>query len=158
MSVKKLFKSSMKMVCKGVFKLNFILCNLPLFLRRFLMHTNAIIRMVQESQPCPQQNKFNHHPNCFNNNNRYNPQLYNTPRTSNFTPPHNFNAPPNTRRTCTNLNPHRPQTHTSCLQSQSTTTTRRCSHKHTTCIQSLSHHLPQLPPFWAHNGKLSPYS
>ena len=38
MSLRRLSKSSMKTVCKGVFKLNFILYNLPLFLRRFLMH------------------------------------------------------------------------------------------------------------------------
>ena len=38
MSLKRLFKSSMKTVCKGVFKLKFTLCNLPLFLRQFLMY------------------------------------------------------------------------------------------------------------------------
>ena len=64
---------------------------------------NAITRMLQENQPCPQQNKSNHYPNCFNNNNKCSPQSYNTPCASNFTPPCNFNAPCNTPSTCTNL-------------------------------------------------------
>ena len=57
---------------------------------------NAITRVIQEIQPPPQQKKFNHHPHCFNNNNRYNPQSYTTPHTNNFTSPCNFNAPRNT--------------------------------------------------------------
>ncbi len=69
---------------------------------------NAITHMVQVNQPHPQPNNFNYQPSRFNNNNRYNPQSYNTPRTRNFTPQRNFNAPRNTPPTRTNFNPHRP--------------------------------------------------
>ena len=69
---------------------------------------NSITRMIQGNQPHPQPNHFNNRPPHFNNNNKYNANSYNTPRTRNFTPPRNFNAPRNTPLPRTNFNPNRP--------------------------------------------------
>ena len=146
------------MGCNGVFKLNSIPCNLPLFLRQFPMHTMPKNRSMLLPICYKKTNLL------LNKTNSIITQIASTTIRGiilNLTTLHAL-AISHHHAVLVHLATH-PQhaqisihtTHNTYNYFQSQSTTTRCSHKHTTCTQSLLHHMPQLSLFWAHDGQLS---